>query len=84
MVADTTFAALTTAPGGTYYTYLNTPAEYTIKDLNNATLLPVLVAVKTAQGHYAKISIDAVTAIPSLTTGWQVTFRHAFSLTGTF
>lgn len=81
VVAGNTFEGLTTAPTVGYFTSADAPAQYTIANLETATL-PVLVAVKTAQGHYAKISIDAVTAFGA--TGWQVTFRHAFSLTGTF
>lgn len=75
-----TFAGLTTAPAAGYFTSADQPAQYTIADLETATL-PVLVVVKTAQGHYAKISIDSVT---SFYGAWRVTFRHAFSLSGNF
>ncbi|HSH13834.1 MAG TPA: hypothetical protein VLA15_08790, partial [Desulfurivibrionaceae bacterium] len=75
-----TFAGLTTAPATGYFTNTALPAQYTIKNLDTATL-PVLVVVKTAQGHYAKISIDSVTSING---AWKVTFRHAFSLSGNF
>jgi hypothetical protein len=76
-----TFAGLTVAPAAGYVDQTDPdPANWTIANLETATL-PVLVVVKTARGHYAKISIDSVT--PYL-GAWQVTFRHAFSLSGNF
>ncbi|HSH12889.1 MAG TPA: hypothetical protein VLA15_04045, partial [Desulfurivibrionaceae bacterium] len=75
-----TFEGLATAPAAGYFTKADAVALYTITDLEAVTL-PVLVVVKTAQGHYAKISIDSVT---SFNGAWRVNFRHAFSLSGNF
>lgn len=76
-----TFEGLTTAPAAGYFSLANLPEQYTIANLETAPK-PILVAVKTPYGHYAKISIDSVTTNPD--GAWRVTFRHAFSLSGNF
>jgi hypothetical protein len=79
VVTGQTFGSLTTAPASGY----DSTAAAAI-DLSTATL-PLLVAVRTAQNHFAKISIDSVTSLnPPNNNEWQITFRHAFSLTNTF
>lgn len=50
-------------------------------DLSTATA-PVVVGVKTQDGHYGKLSIDTITDNQDGT--WTITFRSMFSLDGTF
>lgn len=82
VVSGIAYDDLATAPTTGYVTSADAAADYTVDLTNASASSPILVAVKTAQGHYGKVSIDSVTNTGG--TIWTVSFRHAFSLTGTF
>jgi len=78
--AGQTFANLAFAPAAGYLDYT------TFASIPIPTTIPaggLLILVKTSAG-YAKISIDSVSETPPASGDWVITYRSAFSLTGSF
>jgi|GEM_PF-2083310 len=81
VVAGQTFETLTTAPASGY---ILPPTPFAVNLEPGTATFPILIAVQTAQGNFAKVSIDSVTSMNAQNNLWQITFRHAFSLTAKF
>lgn len=85
VVTGETFETLTVAPTTGYIPATpGDPSGFAINLEPGTATFPILVAVKNGQGDFAKVSIDSVTSLNAGNNAWQITFRHAFSLTSNF